>query len=452
MSESNSGESAREPSAERLDESLRLAREAAERCTLLVRALEQRVVVPLGQQLDALQSSVTDLREAVAKLREAGAQGRPSWLDSVEEAARAAHTALERLAVLDGTQATSLAAVGEDLRAMRTELERVATSLDIGRPKPTSKEGAAEPSTSDRWPVGEPMLEIVRMHLELLRTLVERSVPPVRVNEQSTQVGLQAVGSGGESLLEEGKSKGDDQGGSAARLRTELRAVAASLEHQFSELREEQQRRIETLQRRLEEVQHIVDHAVPHDSGRHPFLVAGLGLLFILGVVLAGLLWHRTETSNAGALQARGGDAASTQVEGERPGEYQRLLSEADIAVAKGEWDSAERALLQASRLRPGALEAQIALAAIQRKPASGLGRESTGGDKQAGTGALSCTLRENQLCCFVAPDREQCAPWQAGVVQSTSTSAPTPTVRSRQRTQRSPAAGPLPALEDDGF
>lgn len=446
----NSSESERRA----LEEQLRLVREAADRFTVVAQSLEKGVVLPLRERLEDLQTALLQLREVVAEVRKSAPEARPNWLDSVEETARAIHAGLERLSVLDASQATSLAAVSEDLRALRSEVERVAASLGAVGSASSSRSDGAQPlasrETHDR--AADSMLEIARMHVDLLRTLVERSLP-MRSRLGSAQEAQGEVSAIDGNSSEAAPSPAEDKT-SAARLRTELRGVAASLEHQLSELREEQQRRVQALERRLEDVQHVLDHALSQDHGRRLFLAVGFGLVFIVAVVIAGLFWLRLQSTSVATPQARQTETTTSRGDGPRDADYQRLLSEAELAIAKGEWDSAERALLQASRLRPGALEAQIALSAIQRKQPRGGGLEpSLPGGKQGGTGGLSCSVRENRLCCLVTPDSEQCVSWPPGGAQTASTSAPTPTVRTRQRTQRTPAVEvPPPALEDDAF
>lgn len=435
---------------------LEATRAATQRCMAILERWEEGGELAGDRELRTLRSELAAVRHAVEQLA-ALVREPPAWIGPVEETARAAQAALERLGVLDATQAASLTSVGEELRALRMQLER-GSHVSGGGEEVEAGESAYEfkgPRSQSGSRYGEPMLEIVRMHVELLRTLLERGWSSA--TERPGASGRSAEAGGSREVISEETSAGEqeDKAGTVSRLRTELRAVAAALEHQLSEVREEQQRRNQLLERRLEDIQHVLDHALSQDHGRRLFLIVALGLGFVFAVAFAGLLWHRTQSSVTGHVQAREEVGPPARGDAGKEAEYQRLLSEAGTAVARGEWDSAERALLQAIRLHPSAVEAQIALSVVQQKRADVTGQESAlaRSGRQVAAGPLNCSVRDGRLCCAIPPDPEQCISWPPLGGQATSTNVPTPTTRTRQRVQRTTAPEPASAgLEDDAF
>ncbi|MCX8072783.1 MAG: hypothetical protein N3C12_10075 [Candidatus Binatia bacterium] len=435
-------------------EQLQAARVAVERACGTVERLQQTTLYGFENKLETLREDLGQLRQVVQSLHNRGGT-LPAELESIEEAARAAHAALERLSVLDATQAASLQAVGEELRNLRADVERLLERLGSLPDEPAA---GAEHSAAAAGGVrgfrssGEPMLEIVRMHVELLRTLLERGAPPPRApvpvanseGEHVATLGVQATGATSGTAQEEPSQ------GALGRLCAELRGIAASLEHQLSELREEEQRRVHSWERRLEEMQHTVDHLASLDHGRRLFFAVGLGLVFVLAVVAAGLGWYRAQSVSAPTPMKETERSVARGTE-EKEFEYQRLLGEAEVALAQEEWDKAERILAQASRLRPESRGALIALSAVRARKSLAAVEPPEGGGSGRSPAALNCAVRDGRLCCWVGPNTEQCVAWPVGTGgQAFPTSPPTPTPRARQRAARTTAVEPPPV--DDEF
>lgn len=397
-----------------------------------------------------LQAELARLREAVAAVSDAlqkvdgGRTTGPAndWSESLRATAAAAREAVERLQVLDATQAASLQTLSEEVRALREELLRPrgeAQPWAATPPEAVSTVGASPASTATAGAVA-PLVEIVRMHMELLRLLVERNAfRPAGETPASEGTPERTTSS---SAAAEGEPE------SVARLRTELRSVAAAIEHQWSDLKDQHERRMGALERRLEETRHLVEHVAAQEPGRRLLATVGVGLAFIAAVALVALLWHRFQ---GGSVVSAGGRAATTAVGGRgdtrAEADYGELVREADLAVARKDWSRAERLLQQAVRLRPDAPEARMALAALQARQGPQLGTEEP--KPSAGT-VTTCTIRDGRLCCTVAPGAEQCVAWSTAAPLPLS--SPTSTPRARQRSQRNPPAetGSAPPPEPD--
>lgn len=417
-------------------------RQLRERLEASAQRMERLLANILQAELARLREAVAAVSDALQKV-EGGRTTGPAndWSESLRATAAAAREAVERLQVLDATQAASLQTLSEEVRALREELLRPrgeAQPWAATPPEAVSTVGASPASTATAGAVA-PLVEIVRMHMELLRLLVERNaLRPAGETPASEGTPERTTSS---SAAAEGEPE------SVARLRTELRSVAAAVEHQWSDLKDQHERRMGALERRLEETRHLVEHVAAQEPGRRLLATVGVGLAFIAAAALVALLWHRFQ---GGSVVSAGGRAATTAVgrgDTRAEADYGELVREADLAVARKDWSRAERLLQQAVRLRPDAPEARMALAALQARQGPQLGTEEP--KPSAGT-VTTCTIRDGRLCCTVAPGAEQCVAWSTAAPLPLS--SPTSTPRARQRSQRNPPAetGSAPPPEPD--
>lgn len=395
-----------------------------------------------------LQTEVARIREELAAMHEGLRSGPPvganerSLYDSLQTAAVTAREALEQLRLLDATHATSLQALSEELRALREETRKLASNVE--------RLGEGTQGQSDTGPVreaGSPasatmqlLGDVVRMHMDLLRSLLERHTSAVRGAESPAVTGQH----GAETWSQpESDVTGESKGSKAKWVRSEWRSRLAAMEHQLHEVREQHDRRTRALERRLEDMQYAIDHLAAQDGGRRVLPTVAAGLLFVAAVVIGGLLWHRwTKVEHPGEQLLHREQTPTTT--------YARALGEAQAALARGDWESAERSLQEAARLRPDSLEVALARAALKVRgalvpTATPSVEHSVGADP--GGSSMSCTIREGKLCCSVGPQAAQCVSWPTAAAVPVVGVVPTP-----KRSSRSTRPTPLemPDLDDD--
>jgi len=428
----------------RLEQVAEEQRQLRERLEASAQRMERLLANILQAELARLREAVAAVSDALQKVEGGRATGPANdWSESLRATAAAAREAVERLQVLDATQAASLQTLSEEVRALREELFRPrgeAQPWPATPPETVSTVGTLPASTASAGAVA-PLVEIVRMHMELLRLLVERNALRPASEAPASE------GTPERTTSSTAAAEGEPE--SVARLRTELRSVAAAVEHQWNDLKDQHERRMGALERRLEETRHLVEHVAAQEPGRRLLATIGVGFAFIAAAALVALLWHRFQ---GGSVVPAGGRAATTGVgrgDARAEADYGELVREADLAVARKDWSRAERLLQQAVRLRPDAPEARMALAALQARQGAQLGTEEP--KPSAGT-ATACTIRDGRLCCTVSPGAEQCVAWSTAAPLPLS--SPTPTPRARQRGQRNlPAeagSAPPPEPEED--